>query len=390
MKKLFLLFVFACGIISCAKAQLLLYDDFTGYTVGNNLAGQGSWIKGGTGPDATIGNATALTMTNYNGGGGEYVIMPTASSTTSRVYKGFTTTTGGTNTFFYSVLIRLTSVSSASTGYFLSLGDPATGTSYVAKLFAGSSGSGFNIGIAKTASTGTYGSTVYNLNQTYLVIVRYDYVTGTTNDHVYVWVFSSTPSSEPTTASADVTVSSGSDGPATIGNFHWHYRGTTNPAGAFDGVRVAYGATSADAWANLSAYTGGTPAHLAVISVNGGVTPITGVPFSVQVQAQDELNNAVNVTSDCGILLTSTGTIGGTTTGTILNGQNTVTISGVTLQEGYNLTITATQTSGTPTLTAGTSAAFNVLAAISKLPDKNQWKLECTRNMANTDCRNVV
>ncbi len=363
MKKLFLLFVFAYGIILYAKAQLLLYDDFTGYTVGSNLAGQGSWIKGGTGPDATIGNTTTLILTNYNGGGGEYVIMPTASSTTSRVYKGFTTTTGGTNTFFYSVLIRLTSISSASTGYFLSLGDPATGTTYVAKLFAQSSGSGFNIGIAKTAAAGTYGSSVYNLNQTYLVIVRYDYVTGTTNDHVYVWVCSTTPLSEPTTGSADAIISSGTDGPATIGNFHWHYRGTTNPVGAFDGVRVSYGATSADAWANLSAYIGGTPTHLAVISVNGGAAPTTGVPFSIQVQAQDATNNAANVTSDCGISLTSTGTIGGTTTGIILNGQNTVTISGVTLQEGYNLTITATQTSGTPTLTAGTSAAFNVLAA---------------------------
>ena len=109
-----------------------MVDDFTGLTVGGNLAGQSSWTKGGTGPNATIGNATPLTYTNYNGGGGEYVIMPTGTATASRVYKGFTSTTAVGNTFYVSFLLRLTSTT-ATGDYFITLGDPTTGTTYLPK-----------------------------------------------------------------------------------------------------------------------------------------------------------------------------------------------------------------------------------------------------------------
>lgn len=258
----------------------MLVDDFTGYTIGN-LAGQGGWTKSGSGPDATVANTTLLTIANYNGGGAEYVVMPAASATSSRVYKAFTSTAGGTNTFYYSALIRLTSVSFSSVGYFLSLGDPSPGTGYFARLFAQTSGSGFNIGISKGSNTPTWGTTVYNLNQTYLVIVRYDYVTGATNDPIYVWMFSSTPSSEPTTGSADATISSGTDGPANVGNIIWHNRGLTNAVGSFDGVRVAYGSTSSVAWTNLNAYV-----------PSSGLYPPTGI--SIPFIANNKMNIAWN------------------------------------------------------------------------------------------------
>ena len=237
--------------------QLLLVDDFTGLNVGVPLAGQSGWTKFGSGPDATIGNATALTYANYNGGGAEYVIMPTGASATSKVYKALGSTPApGTNTFYYSLLLRLTATTTPSGNYFMSLGDPATGTTYFARLFAQTSGAGFNIGISKLSNTAIYGSTVLNLNQTYLIVVRYDFVTGTTNDLIYIWVNPSL-ATEPSTASAEASNSSGNDGtPATVGNFLWHNRGITNPAGSFDGIRVAYGATSAEAWTNLAAFAG--------------------------------------------------------------------------------------------------------------------------------------
>ena len=59
MKKIFLLLICVVGLNYLGWAQLLLVDDFTGLTVGGNLAGQSGWTKGGTGPDATIGNAPA-------------------------------------------------------------------------------------------------------------------------------------------------------------------------------------------------------------------------------------------------------------------------------------------------------------------------------------------
>src|SRR5207245_6368617 len=64
-----------------------------------------------------------------------------------------------------------------------------------------------------------------------------------------------------------------------------------------------------------------------------------------------------------------TGALGGTTTGTIAAGANNTTINGVrySIAQG-GVSFTATQTSGTPALAAGTSATFTVtLGAPTKL-----------------------
>ena len=108
----------------------------------------------------------------------------------------------------------------------------------------------------------------------------------------------------------------------------------------------------------------GAASKLAVTSVNSGSNPTAGTAFSVVVQSQDSLGNPANVTSASNITLsraTGTGTLGGTLTGTIANGQSQVTVSGVTYTKAESgVSITATQTSGTPSLTAGTSATFTV------------------------------
>ncbi|MFZ4400699.1 MAG: T9SS type A sorting domain-containing protein [Bacteroidales bacterium] len=296
--------------------QILLEDNFTGLTVGN-LAGQSGWAKFGSGPEVSVGNTTVLTYPNYNGGDAEYVIMPTASATTSKVSKALTSTPApGSNTFYYSLLLRLTATSATSTHYFITLGDPLTGTNYFARLFAKTNGTGFNIGISKLSNTPTYGSTVLNLNQTYLIVVRYDFVAGTTNDPVFVWV-NPAINSEPSTAIAEATISSGTDAaPATIGNFHWHNRGLTNPTGSFDGVRVAYGSSSSIAWTNLAASTGSAVTPTVTTGTTTGVTQATA-------------NCAGNVTSDGGASITTRGICYGTSANPDTLGTK-VSVSGTT------------------------------------------------------------
>lgn len=255
MKKLFTLFFIALCILSFRKnadAQLLLYDDFTGLTTASNLAGQSSWTKGGSGPDATVQNTTPLTYTDYNGGGGEYVQMPAGNATTSRVYKGFLSTAASTNTFFYSVLVNISSTSASSNGYFMTLGDPTTGTNYFARLFAQTNGTGYSLGISKFSNTPSYGSRVLAYDSTYAVIVRYTFVSGSNNDSIYMWI-NPDLSTEPLVTGADVGIVAVADPPVTnVGNFIWHNRGTTNPTGKFDAVRVAYGASSSTAWTSLN------------------------------------------------------------------------------------------------------------------------------------------
>ena len=81
-------------------------------------------------------------------------------------------------------------------------------------------------------------------------------------------------------------------------------------------------------------------------------------PFSVTVQARDASNIQRNVTSDTTVSLTvgsGSGSLGGTTTGVILTGTDSVTISGVTYSAADTMTLTATPTAGMTGLTPVTS-----------------------------------
>lgn len=264
-----------------ALGQSLLVENFTGLTSGN-LAGQSSWTKGGSGPDATIANTTPLTYSGYNGGGGEYVVMPTATGTTSRVYKGFSSTSAVGKTFYFSFLLRLSSAAT-STDYFITLGDPTTGTTYAPKIFAKSSAAGYVLGASKTSNTPTWASNVLSFNTTYLIVFKFSSISGATNDLAYLWV-NPDLSTEPNTNTANITVPSTESDPGysggNIGNFHWHNRSATNPAGAFDGIRVAYGSTSAAAWTNLNAYSAGsTPPTLTADATSNTVDNNIDITF---------------------------------------------------------------------------------------------------------------
>jgi hypothetical protein len=106
-------------------------------------------------------------------------------------------------------------------------------------------------------------------------------------------------------------------------------------------------------------------AKLAVTSVNGGLNPQAGVPFSVTVFAQDTSGAPSNVVLPTTVTLslnTGSGVLGGTLTGNILAGTNSIVIGGVTYtaaQGGVSLTATA---SGGDPLTAANSAPFTVVA----------------------------
>jgi hypothetical protein len=103
--------------------------------------------------------------------------------------------------------------------------------------------------------------------------------------------------------------------------------------------------------------------NLAISSVNGGLNPIAGTPFSVVVRSTSGDGSPAVVSTNTTVQLSlgnGTGLLGGTLTGIIPAGQSTVTISGVTYtkaESGVVLGVTAT--SG-DTLIAGASAPFTV------------------------------
>ena len=301
------------GFFGGVWGQLLLSEDFTSLNVNSNLATQNSWLKGGSGPDLTVANTSPLSYLGYNGGGGNYVQMPNSSPTTSRVYKGFTSTSAAGKTFYLSFLMNLSSVT-ATGDYFISLGDPATGSAYGPRLFAKTSGNGFLIGISKSTNTVAYGSTVYSLNTTYLIVVKLNVITGITNDLAYVWVNPSL-SSEPLTSNAEcsdlITTDAGYTS-GNLGNFHWHNRSTNNPVGSFDGVRISVGTTSSLAWTALNAYS---PPSISGSATTAAFTTIFGTASTAQSFSISGSNLTANLvaTAPTGFEVSADGTTYGTT-----------------------------------------------------------------------------
>ena len=135
----------------------------------------------------------------------------------------------------------------------------------------------------------------------------------------------------------------------------YHYR-----AFALNSAGLTYGADSTFTTLNSL-----VPTKLAITSINNGYTISANEAFNVVVQAQDVYGTPKNTSSVIKIVLTSTGTFGGTSYGYITAGTNTVTIQGVTLAMGTGFTITASDSASV--LSSVTSSSFNVLKAASKL-----------------------
>lgn len=113
-----------------------------------------------------------------------------------------------------------------------------------------------------------------------------------------------------------------------------------------------------------------TKATKYVITAITPSSPGAGYPFSVTVQAQDAFGFAANVSSNSTFSLTTNGNagaIGGTVSGTILSGTNSIIVTGVTLATaGIGVTVTATNSGGL-SINTGTSATFIVLAKATQL-----------------------
>jgi len=109
----------------------------------------------------------------------------------------------------------------------------------------------------------------------------------------------------------------------------------------------------------------GAASKLAITAI-APASPYRGHPFSVTVEAQDDNNSPANVVNNTPISITKltgclcTGTLSGTTTGTINAGTNSVTIGVMAWNTiEANVQLEAARTSG-DVLTSATSAAINI------------------------------
>lgn len=103
-------------------------------------------------------------------------------------------------------------------------------------------------------------------------------------------------------------------------------------------------------------------AQLDFVNVNNGSVIYDGEPFSVKIQSLDAGGILTTVDTDVNVTLTvatGTGTLGGTFTGTIASGTNSVIIYGLTYSPFENGVVLNVNDDAS-NLTSGTSDAFNV------------------------------
>ncbi|HAD34742.1 MAG TPA: hypothetical protein DCF44_09650, partial [Chitinophagaceae bacterium] len=115
------------------------------------------------------------------------------------------------------------------------------------------------------------------------------------------------------------------------------------------------------------------PTQLVITNITPASPLVTGT-FDVTIQAHDASNIPQYVISNTDIQLsvvTGTGTLVGTNTGTMNAGTNTLTISGVNYNVAENGVVISADRLNGDLLTSGSSAPFNVLAVATQLSLSN-------------------
>jgi hypothetical protein len=314
-------------------AQQFVLQDFTSGTVGNPVINAPvSWgINGGGNGTFTI-SSNSLTHTNYNGGCDNALTVGKSTSGTSNVAQAFTATSAANSVVYYSFLLNITSSANGGAGgeYFAAFGTTLTAGNYYARLFAKqTSTSTYILGISKTAAAGVFNAspTTLNYGTTYLVVVRYDYINGATNDNVYLWINPVLSATEPNTANAEISVETAAavnDAGALSANGIFTLRNNTgSPNYIIDGIKLAYATTSANCWSNLAAYSTSYQPNATATNngpvCEGNALNLTGGPTSLTSYSWSGPNSFSNATQSPSVSSSATIAMGGIYTLTVTN-----------------------------------------------------------------------
>jgi len=194
-KTLLVAIVLVVGSFSSWGQVTLPNLDPINYTVGQGLQTQANWTTLNSGDNILISTGN-LSYPGLVGSTGSKFTFDGAGIDAAKLFTQQTT-----GTVYYSFLLNITSLGSLNTtgGYFTGLNE-GTGTSYGATVWLRSDGIGYDIGInpRTTAANTQWSSGTTSLNNTLLVVISYQIVSGLTNDVVKMWVNPSPGSTEPT------------------------------------------------------------------------------------------------------------------------------------------------------------------------------------------------
>lgn len=181
-----------------ASAQNVFIDDFN-YRPVDSLENNGNWMRSGINTNNNIKVVEpGLEYMGYNGSGiGNSALIYNAGNG-DIVFKDFSSpiTTGAA---YLAFMLRVDSLPTTFTqGYFISFNPNTGGTNlntacHIKRL----SETKFDLGIRKLSNI-AYGNSDFEIHKTYLVVLKYSILPGSSNDSSIIYVFKSgVPASEP-------------------------------------------------------------------------------------------------------------------------------------------------------------------------------------------------
>ncbi len=170
---------------AAAPSTTLLFEEKFNYAAASDLAAQGGWqIIGTDGTNLKVSNS-GLSYSGYPSSGG--LAADITSSRDDDLGNNYTAQSGGT--IYYSFLVNVSGTTGAGT-YFTGLNTTATSSAtYTGRVFAKISSGYVNFGLSKSTETETYSRTNYSVGTTYLLVVKYEFISGPSNDKASLFIF---------------------------------------------------------------------------------------------------------------------------------------------------------------------------------------------------------
>lgn len=194
MKKIYFFALLCFSSLTFAQSPLLT-EDFN-YPAADLLNAHGWNIHSGT-TNTILVTSPGLTFAGYVGS--NIGLAAGVNNTGADMNKLFTAQTAA-GSIYTSFLVNVTAIPVG--GYFFHIFDPALATAFRARTFIIPSADKMNVGFSFNASAAQATSTtLLNLGETYLFVVKYTIVDGATNDNVSLYVFAAGEnfSTEPAT-----------------------------------------------------------------------------------------------------------------------------------------------------------------------------------------------
>ncbi len=239
MKKTFsaLFFVVSLVLMSGQLSAQPNFEENFDYPAGDSLNTHG-WVahsQAGVNPVMIVENSLSYPGYPSSGIGNSARVIGSASLVS---LEDLTTTFNidSVSNVYCSFLVQVASVGS-QVDYFFHFREDPVAAILRGRVMLRTDGAGFNFGISKASTTNiNWDATTRNYNETYLIVLKYEYIPGDANDLIHLFVNPPLTESEPAVPDATVPDPTGSD---IIVNAVSLRQGSRDYDVIIDGIRVA-------------------------------------------------------------------------------------------------------------------------------------------------------